>query len=182
MQMFEKMIRGDMYRSDDPTLMKLNLKAIECTIRANQEANGTVRSDIYREILGSAPETFCICPDFACDYGVNIHLGDHFFANHNCVMLDVCEIRFGDYCMCGPNVQIYTATHPLDPSTRSSGWEYGKPVSIGNNVWLGGSCILLPGVSLGDNVVVGAGSVVTQSFGDNVVLAGNPAKIIKTIQ
>ncbi|WP_323610643.1 maltose acetyltransferase domain-containing protein [Erysipelothrix enhydrae] len=120
MQAFEKMIRGEMYRSDDPTLMKLNLKAIECTIRANQEANGTVRSDIYREILGSAPETFCICPGFACDYGVNIHLGNHFFANHNCVMLDVCEIRFGDHCMCGPNVQIYTATHPLDPSTRSS--------------------------------------------------------------
>lgn len=181
MDEYEKMVSGAMYNSEDPYLMELSLKAMETIIRANQEPHGQKRSEIYREILGSTDGPFCICPGFACDYGVNIHIGKNFFANHQCIMLDVCEIRFGDDCMCGPNVQIYTATHPLNPSERNAGLECGKPVSIGNNAWLGGSCVILPGVTLGDNVVVGAGAVVTQSFGDNVVLAGNPAQIIKII-
>lgn len=116
------------------------------------------------------------------DYGYNIFVGENFYANFNCTFLDVSTIEIGDNCMFAPNVQLYTATHPLHPVKRNSGLEYAKPIKIGNNVWLGGGVIVTPGVTLGDNVVVGAGSVVTKSFPDNVVIAGNPARIIKTVE
>ena len=112
----------------------------------------------------------------------NIFVGENFYANFNCTFLDVSTIEIGDNCMFAPNVQLYTATHPLHPVKRNSGLEYAKPIKIGNNVWLGGGVIVTPGVTLGDNVVVGAGSVVTKSFPDNVVIAGNPARIIKTVE
>ena len=108
-------------------------------------------------------------------------MGENFYANFNCTFLDVCEIRIGDNAMLGPNCQLLTPLHPLDAIERISGLEYGAPITIGNNVWLGGGATILPGVTLGDNVVVGAGAVVTKSFEDNVVIAGNPAKIIKIL-
>ena len=115
------------------------------------------------------------------DYGFNIHIGENFYANFNCTLLDICPITIGKNCMLAPNVQLYTATHPLDPDERNTSIEYGKPITFGDNVWVGGGAIIIPGVTLGDNVVVGAGAVVTKSFPDNVVLGGNPAKIIKLL-
>ena len=120
-------------------------------------------------------------PRFVCDYGSNIYVGENFYANYNCTMLDICEIHIGDNAMFGTNCQLLTPLHPLDAKERISGLEYGAPITIGDNAWFGGGVTILPGVTLGDNVVVGAGAVVTKSFGDNVVLAGNPAKIIKTL-
>lgn len=120
-------------------------------------------------------------PTFRCDYGYNIFLGNNFFANFDCVMLDVCPIRIGDNCMLAPGVHIYTATHPIDPVARNSGAELGKPVTIGNNVWIGGRAVINPGVTIGDNVVVASGAVVTKDVPDNVVVGGNPARIIKKL-
>ncbi|WP_019781311.1 sugar O-acetyltransferase, partial [Streptococcus sobrinus] len=120
-------------------------------------------------------------PRFVCDYGSNIYVGENFYANYDCTFLDVCEIRIGDNAMFGPNCQLLTALHPLDAEERIRGKEYGSPITIGDNVWCGAGATILPGVNLGDNVVVGAGSVVTKSFGDNVVLAGNPARMIKDL-
>ncbi len=120
-------------------------------------------------------------PPFYCDYGYNIFLGNNFFANFDCVMLDVCPIRIGDNCMLAPGVHIYTATHPIDPVARNSGAELGKPVTIGNNVWIGGRAVINPGVTIGDNVVVASGAVVTKDVPDNVVVGGNPARIIKKL-
>lgn len=122
-----------------------------------------------------------IQPSFRCGYGYNIHLGEHFFANYDCIMLDVCEIRIGEHCMLGPSVHIYTAMHPLHPLERASGLEYGKPVVIGNHVWIGGGAIINPGVRIGNNVVVASGAVVTKNVPDNVVVGGNPAVISKEI-
>ena len=119
--------------------------------------------------------------NFACDYGSNIYLGENFYANFNTTMLDVCEIRIGNNAMFGPNCQLLTPLHPLNAEERIAGLEFGAPITIGDNVWLGGGVTILPGITLGDNVVVGAGSVVTKSFGDNVVLGGNPARVIKNL-
>lgn len=120
--------------------------------------------------------------DFHCDYGYNIHVGENFYANFNCVMLDVCPIRIGDNCMLAPGVHIYTATHPINPVERNSGKEFGKAVTIGDNVWIGGGAIINPGVTIGDNAVIASGSVVTKDVPANVVYGGNPAKFIKSVE
>ena len=120
-------------------------------------------------------------PPFHCEYGKHIILGENFYSNTGCVMLDVAEIRIGNNVMFGPNVSIYTAGHPIHPDSRNSGYEYGIPVTIGNNVWIGGSCVILPGVTIGDNVVIGAGSVVTKDIPANVCAAGNPCRVIREI-
>lgn len=120
-------------------------------------------------------------PPFHCEYGSHIEVGENFYANVNCIMLDVGKITIGDNVLFGPNVSIYTAGHPIHPESRNSGYEYGIPVTIGSNVWIGGSCVILPGVSIGNNVVIGAGSVVTKDIPDNVCAAGNPCGIIREI-
>ena len=119
-------------------------------------------------------------PPFFCDYGSNIHFGRECYLNHNCIFLDVCKITIGSNTFFGPNSQVYTATHPLDPIERRKG-EFGKPVKIGNDCWIGGSAVIPPGVTIGDGVTVGAGSVVTKDVEDYTVVAGNPAKIIKRL-
>lgn len=121
-------------------------------------------------------------PNLHVDYGYNIHVGNHFYANFNCTILDVCEVRIGDYCLMGPDVHIYTATHPLHPRERNTGAEYGKPVTIGNNVWIGGRAVINPGVTIGDNVVIASGSVVTKDVPDHMIVGGNPARIIREIE
>ena len=121
-------------------------------------------------------------PNFRCDYGKNIHVGENFFMNYDCVILDVCEVRIGDNCLIAPQVGIYTACHPMDAAERLSGKEYGAPVTIGNNCWIGGRAVINPGVTLGDNVVVASGAVVTKSFPSNVLIGGVPAKIIKVLE
>lgn len=120
-------------------------------------------------------------PPFHCEYGNHIEVGENFYANVNCIMLDVGKITIGDNVLFGPNVSIYTAGHPIHPKSRNSGYEYGIPVTIGSNVWIGGSCVILPGVSIGNNVVIGAGSVVTKDIPDNVCAAGNPCRVIREI-
>jgi maltose O-acetyltransferase len=123
-----------------------------------------------------------IRPPFYCDYGYNISVGRNTFMNFNCVILDVVQVRIGDDCQIGPNVQIYTADHPLDPEVRRSGLESGRPVTIGNNVWIGGAAIILPGVTIGDNAVVGAGSVVTRDVPAGATVVGNPARVRQPAQ
>lgn len=151
-----------------------------------QKLNFADRSDfetiaqIVKELLGKSEEA-CINPPFYCDYGSHIEVGKRFFANYNCTIIDVARVKIGDYCQMAPNVAIYTAGHPIHPDTRNSAFEYGKEVTIGDNVWLGGNTVVCPGVHIGNNVVIGAGSVVTKDIPDWSIAAGNPCRVIRTI-
>ena len=151
-----------------------------------QKLNFMDRSDfegvqeVVKELLGSS-EGAVINPPFYCDYGSHIHVGKNFFANYNCTIIDVAKVIIGDNCQMAPNVAIYTAGHPVYPDTRNSGYEYGKEVRIGNNVWIGGNSVICPGVTIGNNSVIGAGSVVTRDIPDWVVAAGNPCRVIRSI-
>ncbi|ALB71555.1 maltose O-acetyltransferase [Cronobacter muytjensii] len=177
-----KMIAGELYLSNDPVLREDRLRARHLLHEYNHSAPDAKarRQEILATLLGAAGNAY-IEPTFRCDYGYNIYLGENFYANFDCVILDVCPVRIGDNCMLAPGVHIYTATHPLDPTERNSGLEFAKPVTIGNNVWIGGRAIINPGVTLGDNVVVGSGAVVTHSVEDNCVVAGNPARVIRRL-
>ncbi|PDZ42429.1 maltose O-acetyltransferase [Bacillus wiedmannii] len=180
----EKMLAGEMYIADDEELVADRVEAKRLTRLYNEamETGDERRFTLLDQLLGSSADGKThINPDFRCDYGYNIHVGKSFFANFNCVILDVCEVRIGDNCMFAPGAHIYTATHPLHPVERNSGKEYGKPVKIGNNVWVGGGAIINPGISIGDNAVIASGAVVTKDVPNNVVVGGNPAKVIKTI-
>lgn len=137
--------------------------------------------DLIRNIVGKAGQNLHIKRPFHCDYGNNIEIGDNFFSNYNCVILDVGKVTIGDNVKFGPNVSLYTAGHPIHPDSRNSGYEYGIKITIGNNVWLGGNVVVNPGVKIGNNVVVGSGSVVTRDIPDNVIAMGNPCKIIRKI-
>ncbi|QCJ44508.1 sugar O-acetyltransferase [Bacillus sp. S3] len=179
----EKMIAGEMYNPADPVLVK-ERNEVRGKVRIyNQtvETEGEKRTKLLKEILGSTGDNIYMEPNIRFDYGYNTHVGENFYANFDCTILDVCEVRFGDNCMLGPSVQIYTATHPLNPNERNSGIEYAKAITFGNNVWIGGSAVINPGVTVGNNVVIASGSVVTKDIPDNVVVGGNPAKIIKQI-
>lgn len=151
-----------------------------------QKLNFMDRSDfegireVIRELLPESEGAF-INPPFYCDYGTRIKVGKNFFANYNCTIIDVAEVTIGDNCQMAPNVAIYTAGHPIYPSTRNSAYEYGKAITIGDNVWLGGNSVICPGVSIGDNTVIGAGSVVTKDIPAWSVAAGNPCKVIRKI-
>ena len=154
--------------------------------RILQELNFSDRSDfgkisrIVKKLLGKSENAF-INPPFYCDYGSHIEVGKNFFANYNCTIIDVAKVTIGDNCQMAPNVAIYTAGHPLHPVSRNSLYEYGISVTIGDNVWIGGNTIILPGVHIGSNTVIGAGSVVTKDIPDWVVAAGNPCRVIKKI-
>lgn len=137
--------------------------------------------ELIRSILGKAGEDVHIEAPFHCDYGTNIEVGDYFYANYNCTILDVGKVIIGDNVMFAPNVSIYTAGHPIHPDSRNSGYEYGIPVTIGNNVWIGGNVIINPGVTIGNDVVIGAGSVVTKDIPDRVVALGNPCRVVRQI-
>ena len=136
---------------------------------------------LLRSILGRAGDHILMEPPFQCDYGYNISIGDHFFSNFNLIILDVGHVRIGDNVQIAPNVGIYTAGHPLHPDSRNSGYEYGIDITIGDNVWIGAHCVILPGVTVGSNVVLGAGSVVTKDLPDNVLAAGNPCRVIRSV-
>lgn len=178
----EKMIAGELYFANDPELVADRMFARSQSQIINQAESAELRSQLLKETFGRTGKKIYMEPVINFDYGYNIFVGENFYANFNCTFLDVSTIEIGDNCMFAPNVQLYTATHPLHPVKSNSGLEYAKPIKIGDNVWLGGGVIVTPGVTLGNNVVVGAGSVVTKSFPDNVVIAGNPARIIKTVE
>ncbi|MEK5036719.1 maltose acetyltransferase domain-containing protein [Sporosarcina sp. FSL K6-3457] len=179
----EKMLAGELYLAADSELVKGRENARRLTRVFNEtlETELSERTVLLNELFGSVGKNIYIEPTLRCDYGFNIHVGENFYANFDSVFLDVCEIRIGDNCMMAPGVHIYTATHPLDPTERSSGAEYGKPVTIGDNVWIGGRAVINPGVTIGDNVVIASGAVVVKDVPDNVVVGGNPARVIKEI-
>lgn len=139
------------------------------------------RKKMLKDILGSCGEEITIEPPFACDYGKNIMIGDYFFANYNLVILDVGKVTIGNNVMFAPNVSIYTAGHPLHPESRNSGYEYGIDITIGDNVWVGGNVVILPGIHVGNNVVIGAGTVVTKDIPDNYIAVGNPCRLVRKI-
>lgn len=178
----QKMIAGENYYPSDKTLVADRFRARDAIAAINAIPQDKVkqRAQAFYALFGSSGKRIYIESSFRCDYGYNIHLGENFYANFDCVLLDCAPIRIGDNAMLAPGVHIYTACHPLDAEQRNSGVEFAKPVTIGDNCWIGGASVINPGVSLGNNVVVGSGSVVTKSFGDNVVIAGNPAKPIKS--
>ncbi len=172
---------GLLYISDD-AVMEQQKPARQLT----QRLNAIDRSDfdgikaIVKQLFGKSENAF-VNPPFYCDYGFNIEVGDNFFANYNCTILDVAKVKIGKNCLLAPNVAIYTAGHAVDPELRAAMYEYGMPVTIGDNVWIGGSSVICPGVTIGDNSVIGAGSVVTKDIPSDVVAAGNPCRVIRAI-
>ncbi|MBM7650247.1 maltose O-acetyltransferase [Bacillus ectoiniformans] len=180
----EKMIAGLEYIASDEELVKNRERARRLTRLFNQsdETELTKRTELLKELFGSTGENVYIEPNFRCDYGYNIHVGENFYANFDCVILDVCEVRIGDNCLLAPGVHIYTAAHPIDPIKRKSGVEFGKPVTIGNNVWIGGRAVINPGIEIGDNAIIASGAVVTKDVPKNTVVGGNPAKILKNVE
>lgn len=177
------MIAGELYRPDDPELAadrtrtRLLLKDLN---NAKADDPGVI-AGILHQLIPNAATGLTIEPPFFCDYGYNIHVGERVFFNFNCVVLDVAPVRIGSRTMFGPNVQIYTATHPINAAERASGVEFAKPITIGEDVWVGGSVVICPGVSIGDRSVIGAGSVVTKDIPAGVIAAGNPCKVIRPV-
>lgn len=177
----QKMLAGQPYKASDETLLAERMQAKLMCHRFNH-ADPTqleARMAYLRELL-VIPNCGHIEPNFFCDYGYNIQIGKQFYANHNLTILDVCQVVIGDHVMFGPNVLLSTATHPIEASARLT-TEYGKPIHIGHHVWLGGNVCVLPGVTIGDNCVIGAGSVVNKDIPANSVAVGNPCKVIKQI-
>lgn len=180
----EKMLRGELYNSFDKELHELRMIARDLNEKFNNTPvrDAEKRTEIIKKTFGTTKEKIYIEPAFRCDYGFNIHVGENFYMNFDCVILDVCKVIIGDNCWIAPQVGIFTATHPIEADIRNRGLGYGKPVKIGDNCWIGAHSTINPGVTLGNNVVVASGSVVTKSFDNNVVIAGNPAKVIKIIK
>lgn len=175
----EKMLSGELYDASDGELDEARVRARILCGRLG-EVGDKERFGVVGELFGY--ETDCyVTPPFFCDYGVNIKVGSGVYFNFNCVVADVCEVSIGDRVLFGPAVQIYGAGHPLDAVERAGGLEFGKRVVIGDDVWVGGAAVICPGVTIGNRVVVGAGAVVTKDFGDDVVIAGNPARVIRRL-
>lgn len=179
--MRERMLAGERYNILDPELETIRQRAKLLQRRYNEAEAETDRQEILKQLLGHIGQDCLIWPPFFCAYGVNIHIGDDVFVNVQCTILDCNEVRIGDHVMIGPAVQIYTPAHDLQAETRIQGWEVAKRIVIEDNVWIGGGAILLPGVTIGRNAVVGAGSVVTRDVPANTVVAGNPARMIREI-
>lgn len=178
----EKMLAGEYYNPLDEELLREREFAKNLIFELNMTSPNEKekRQSILRQLI-QAKGLFLIEPPFYCDYGYNIEVGDNFFANYGCIILDCNKVIIGDNVLLGPNVQIYTAAHPTNAKERLRGMEYAKPIVIGNNVWIGGGAIICPGVTIGDNVTIGAGSVVTKDIPANVVGAGNPCRIMRGI-
>ena len=180
---YAKMLDGEVYNAMDEALLKdLNLCKDLCwEYNQIRPTNIKERNTKLHEILGKCDEDTFINQPFFCDYGKHVRVGKHFFANFNLTVLDEAMVTIGDNCFVGPNVNIYTACHSTDPTIRSTRQDWARPVTIGNNCWIGGNTTILPGVTIGDNVTIGAGSVVVTDIASNSVAVGNPAKIIKKI-
>ena len=176
---WEKMLKGELYDPFDPELVRARNRARDLCqgLNATREEQQEERRRILRELFGRGGDTVWMQPPFFCDYGTNIELGERVFFNFNCVVLDVCRVRIGDYTLFGPGVQILTPMHPMNAELRRCE-EYGKPIEIGADVWVGGGALILPGVRIGSRAVIGAGSVVTRDVPDGVFAAGNPCRVI----
>lgn len=176
----ELMLSEQLYIACDEELAKDNATSRKLTrlINTATEEQAEYRKQLFRELFQTIGENFWIEPPFRCDYGCHISIGENFYANFDCTMLDVCDIVIGDNVFFGPRVCVYTAGHPIDAEIRNMQLEYGKKVSIGSNVWVGGNTVINPGVSIGNNVVIGSGSVVTKDIPDNVIAVGNPCRIL----
>ena len=179
----EKMLTCQLYDASDKELLngrlfaKLKIQQFNSSDCLDQET----RKSLLSELLGNSNQVY-IEPPFYCDYGTNIEFGNGCYLNHNCIFLDGCSITIGSNVLFGPNVQVYTASHPIDPLERRTGKELGKPIRIGDDVWIGGSAVICPGVTIGNGVTVGAGAIVTKDVEPYVVVAGNPAKVIKRLE
>lgn len=178
----EKMLAGELYDPLDPELVEARRRARDLCqdLNAIREVMQEERRHILGELFGTGGEDVLMQPPFYCDYGSNILLGKDCFFNFNCVVLDVCLVRIGDYTKFGPAVQIYTATHPFNAERRRT-QEFGKPVEIGTDVWVGGGAIICPGVTIGSRSVIGAGSVVTRDIPAGVSAAGNPCRVMREV-
>jgi maltose O-acetyltransferase len=181
--MLERMQDGDLYQADDPAIGELAAAAHERMAAYNASAPGdpATRRQLLEALLGEVGEGTELRPPVYVDYGTNIRMGAGTFANFGLVALDVAAITIGDDVQIGPNVQLLTPTHPVEPGARRDKWEAAKPITIGDNVWLGGGAIVLPGVTIGANTVVGAGAVVTKDLPADAIAVGNPAKVIGAI-
>ncbi len=179
----EKMLAGELYDALDPELVRERerMRDLCQTLNASREAERELRQRLFAEIFGKGGDTVWLQPPFFCDYGSNIELGERVFFNFNCTVLDVCRVTIGDYCQFGSGVQILTPLHPLNAALRRK-QEYGAPVAIGADVWVGSGAIILPGVTIGARTVVGASSVVTRSLPENVLAVGNPCRVVREIE
>jgi maltose O-acetyltransferase len=178
----ERMLAGEMYDPLNAELTAARERARNLCqdLNASRDTEETLRRRILAELFGSGGDTVLMQPPFFCDYGTNTLLGERVFFNFNCVVLDVCQVRIGSFTLFGPAVQIYTATHPMNAELRRQR-EFGKPIEIGADVWVGGGAIICPGVTIGSRTVIGAGSVVTKNLPDDVFAAGNPCRVIRVI-
>ncbi len=180
----EKMQKGELYDANyDKNLITERNRCKSLCFQFNNTPYDEFapRREILKNILGSTKQNFTIEPSFWCDYGYNIELGENFYSNHNLVILDGAKVIFGDNVFIAPNCGFYTAGHPLDVSQRNQGLEYTKPIKVGNNVWFGANVIVLPGVTIGDNCTIGAGSVVVKDIPANSLAVGNPCKVIRKL-
>ena len=179
----QKMLAGELYDPLDPELSqdRLRCRTLLKAFNDTREDQTKERTELLDRLFGAESGVW-IQPPFFCDYGTNIRMGSKVFFNFNCVVLDVMQVTIGSSVLFGPSVQIYTATHPMDAATRAKWLEFGKPISIGSDVWVGGTAIICPGVSIGNRTVIGAGSVVTRDIPDDVFAAGNPCKVIKRLR
>ncbi|MBM6613523.1 sugar O-acetyltransferase [Desemzia sp. RIT804] len=179
----ERMLAGDLYIANDPELREMNKKNRRLMYEFNHSKfdEKEKRTEIIKELLGKTGENVYFEPPFRCDYGSHITVGENFYANFDCIMLDVAPITIGKNVMFGPRVGVYTAGHPIDHEVRISGLEFGTSVTIGDNVWVGANAVINPGVTIGDNVIIGSGSIVTKDIPSNVVAVGNPCRVLREV-
>ncbi len=177
------MLAGELYDAQDPELSadRVRTRLLLLALNQSREDEPEEQIRLLKELLPQAGEGLMIQPPFYCDYGYNILTGEKVFFNFNCVVLDVTTVTIGSRTLFGPNVQIYTATHPTDHKVRASGLEFAKPIVIGEDVWVGGSAVICPGVTIGDRSIIGAGSVVTRDIPADVFAAGNPCRVIRSL-
>lgn len=180
----EKMISGQLYNAEVPELRSMRARAAQLCHKLDQlsPTQEEERRALLKELLGKTGERFTINPGFKCGYGAFITVGENFYANYNCVILDCAPVTFGDNVFIAPNCSFYTAGHPVDAPTRNSGLEFAYPITVGDNVWIGGSVTVLPGVTIGSGSVIGGGSVVVHDIPPNVVAVGNPCRPVRTIE
>lgn len=179
----QKMLAGELYYALDPEISeeRKGTRLLLKELNDSREDEEEIRKEVLKKLIPNAGADLWLQPPFYCDYGYNIIAGDKVFFNFNCIVLDVMQVKIGSRTLFGPNVQIYTATHPIDPVERASGLEFAKPITIGEDVWIGGSTVVCPGVIIGDRTVIGAGSVVTKDIPSDVFAAGNPCKVIRKL-